>query len=68
MYIQITDLAAKRLTESLNDQPGYFKVIYDLKVADVTELSLLSLLMNFRLSTRRLKPIWFRSMLIRSSS
>lgn len=31
MYIQITDLAAKRLTESLNDQPGYFKVIYDLE-------------------------------------
>ncbi|MEC0124858.1 iron-sulfur cluster biosynthesis family protein [Paenibacillus pabuli] len=31
MYIQITDLAAARLTKSLNDQPGYFKVIYDLE-------------------------------------
>lgn len=29
MHIQITDLAAARLTESLNDQPGYFKVFYD---------------------------------------
>lgn len=68
MYIQITDLAAKRLTESLNDQPGYFKVIYDLEGCGCNRLSLLSLLMNLRLSTRRLKPIWFRSMLIRSSS
>lgn len=31
MHIQITDLAAKRLTESLNDQPGYFKVFYDME-------------------------------------
>ncbi|QLG41027.1 MULTISPECIES: iron-sulfur cluster biosynthesis family protein [unclassified Paenibacillus] len=31
MHIQITDLAAARLTESLNDQPGYFKVIYDME-------------------------------------
>lgn len=31
MHIQITDLAAARLTESLNDRPGYFKVIYDME-------------------------------------
>ncbi|MCK6073671.1 iron-sulfur cluster biosynthesis family protein [Paenibacillus silvae] len=31
MHIQITDLAAQRLTESLNDQPGYFKVFYDME-------------------------------------
>ncbi|WP_440119192.1 iron-sulfur cluster biosynthesis family protein [Paenibacillus sp. QZ-Y1] len=31
MHIQITDLAVKRLTESLNDQPGYFKVFYDME-------------------------------------
>lgn len=31
MHMQITDLAAKRLTASLNDQPGYFKVFYDME-------------------------------------
>ncbi|WP_342555820.1 iron-sulfur cluster biosynthesis family protein [Paenibacillus sp. FSL R7-0652] len=31
MHIQITDLAAQRLTKSLNDQPGYFKVFYDME-------------------------------------
>lgn len=31
MHMQITDLAAQRLTESLNDQPGYFKVFYDME-------------------------------------